>query len=447
MRLEGHSQTLGLKAWGRVHTGPHYLAAPQFADQVAGLMRASRDFGLSTLPVGLSRSYGDSGLNLQQAAIDMSRLDRVLAFDPATGVLRAEAGLSLSEVIRRFAPRGWFLPTTPGTRFVTLGGAVGNDVHGKNHHRAGTFGASVRRLGLLRSDEGLVETTPDLNPELFAATIGGLGLTGIILWVELQLVPIQSCRIDQETIAFAGCDEFLALARESEAGFEHTVAWVDCASGAGGKTRGVFSRGNWRTDGDFTIHGDRQRIRLPVDLPGFALNPLTLKAFNEFYYRLQLSKPRQAIDHYTAAFYPLDAIGGWNRLYGPRGFYQFQCVTPFEAGAEPVAELLRAIAASGEGSFLAVLKTFGDKPSPGLMSFPRPGLTLALDFSNRGEATLELLSRLDDIVAAAGGRLYPAKDGRMPPAMFRLGYPNLPQFASRIDPALSSSFWRRIQNG
>jgi L-gulonolactone oxidase len=402
---------------------------------------------MSVLAVGLGRSYGDSGLNLDQAVIDMSHLDRVLAFDPATGVLRGEAGLSLSEIIRRVVPLGWFLPTTPGTRFVTLGGAVANDVHGKNHHRAATFGAWVRRLGLWRSDQGEMEISPAESPELFAATVGGVGLTGVILWVELQLVRIGGSRLDTETIPFANCDEFLEIARESEASFEHTVAWVDCSSRKAGLGRGIFTRGNWRADGVLTVHDDRRRAVLPMDLPGFALNPVTLSAFNALYYHLGASGPRHGIQTYAQAFHPLDTIGGWNRLYGPRGFFQFQCVTPMEAGMAPVANMLSAIAATGEGSFLAVLKTFGDKPSPGLLSFPRRGVTLAMDFANRGPATLALLARLDAIAAAAGGRLYPAKDGRMSPAMFKGGYPQLSRFIDRIDPAFSSSFWRRIHHG
>ena len=443
MELPGFRLTDALRSWGRVEAGPHYLAAPSFRDQPAGLLRAAQERGVSVLATGLRRSYGDSGLNLGAAALDMTRLDRLIAFDPATGVLRAEAGVSLGEVIRRLAPRGWFPPTTPGTRFVTLGGAVANDVHGKNHHRAGTFGSSVRALGLLRSDRGLVEIGPDREPELFAATVGGLGLTGAILWVEFQLSSIGSCWLDAETVPFGDLDGFFALAEESAALFEHTVAWVDCAT-PGAVGRGIFNRANWRGDGRYDLHDDGVMKTLPVDLPGFALNPLTLRAFNALYYSRQAAKPRQAVQHYVEAFYPLDAIGGWNRLYGGRGFFQYQCVTPMAAGIAPVKALLAEIARAGQGSFLAVLKTFGERPSPGLLSFPQPGVTLALDFPNRGEATYRLLARLDDIVAEAGGRLYPAKDGRMPASLFASGYPDLARFTPHLDPAFSSSFWRRI---
>ena len=436
-----------LRSWGRVERGAVSIARPQFLDSVPVLAAAAHAKGLSFLATGLGRSYGDSGLNFGHAAICMTGLDRVIVFDTETGVFRAEAGISLGEAIRRVVPQGWFLPTTPGTRFVTLGGAVANDVHGKNHHRAGSFGASVRRIGLFRLQDGLIELSPTENRELFAATIGGLGLTGIIMWVEIQLIRIGSSRLDVETIPFGDLDAFFELAQASERNFEHTVAWVDCTRRGAGFGRGVFTRGNWRDDAVLAVHDDRRRAVLPIDLPDFTINRLSLAAFNAFYYRLQASKPRVQIQTFSQTFYPLDAVGEWNRLYGKRGFFQFQCVTPMEAGIVPTKALLMAIAEAGEGSFLAVLKTFGDLPSPGLLSFPRHGVTLAIDFSNKGASTLALLSRLDRIVMAAGGRLYPAKDGRMPSDVFRAGYPMIERFEPWIDPGCSSNFWRRIHHG
>jgi FAD/FMN-containing dehydrogenase len=435
------------RSWGRVARGLEYVATPRFQDEAVRAYEAAIGAGMTLLAAGLGRAYGDSGLNAGGAVIDLRALDRVLAFDPLTGVLRAEAGLSLDQLIRRVLPHGWFLPTTPGTRFVTLGGAVANDVHGKNHHRAGTLGCWVRRLGLWRSDRGLLELSPAQDPELFAATLGGLGLTGVILWVEIQLARIGGAYLDQETIAFRRLDEFFALARDSEAGFEHTVAWIDCTARGDRFGRGLFSRGNWRDDGRFTPHAERPRLTLPLDLPGAALNPITLKLFNGRYYARGRNGDRFRVEHYAKALYPLDAIGQWNRLYGARGFYQYQCVVPPEVAPDAVAALLDQIARSGQGSFLAVLKTFGTKASPGLMSFPMPGATLALDFPNLGDATHALFGRLDDIVRQAGGRLYPAKDGRMPPAMLRAGYPNLERFARLRDPNVSSSFWRRCFHG
>ena len=406
------------------------------------MVRSSIDAPSGMLPAGLARSYAESGVNPGGRILRMDHLDRFIHFDAETGVLRAEAGLSLNALLQAAVPRGWFLNTTPGTRFVTLGGAVANDVHGKNHHRSGTFGAGVRRLGLLRSDEdGVLELSPQSNTDLFAATIGGLGQTGTIVWVEVQLVRIASSWVMQETVPFGSTDEFLAIAAESEDTHEFVVSWIDCTAPGG---PGFFYRSNWCADGDLTPHAATQKLTLPVDLPAWALNPLTLTSFNRLYGAAQRLKPSAFRVHYNAFFYPLDAIGGWNRLYGKPGFRQYQFVTPPETSADALKAALDVIRRSGEGSFLAVLKTFGTPTSPGLLSFPRPGATLALDFQNRGEDTLRLFERLDAVVAEAGGRLYPAKDGRMPAAMFKAGYPNWAAWAARRDPAIQSEFVRRV---
>jgi len=428
-------------SWGRTPRTQAHRLAPHFRDETAGALEAARAAGLSALAIGLGRSYGDSGLNADQAVIDMRGVDRLIALDPEAGVLRAEAGASLSAIAQVIAPLGLFLPTVPGTRFVTLGGAVANDVHGKNHERAGALGASVRALGLRRSGDGLIALAP--GDDLFAATIGGLGLTGLIEWVEINLARIPSTMIDQELLPIGDLDEFFAVAAESKAAFEHTVAWVDCTQGGARLGRGIFTRGNWAPEGGLAAHVDRA-IPVPIEAPSFALNPVTLKGFNIAYDALQRSKAGASRVHYSGCFFPLDAIFGWNKLYGPKGFYQYQCVLPPSASRDGVAEMLRIIARSGDGSFLAVLKTFGERPSPGLLSFPMPGATLALDFRNRGAATLALLAKLDDVVRAAGGRLYPAKDGRMSADMFRAGYAAVDRFAGFVDPAFSSNFWRRI---
>lgn len=399
----------------------------------------------SVLAVGLGRSYGDSGLNSDGCLLDMRRLNRIISFDRERGVLIAEAGLSLDHLLQVTVPAGWFVQTTPGTRFVTLGGAIANDVHGKNHHRAGTFGRSVRRLGLLRSDgsEHVLDRTD--NGALFRATIGGLGLTGIITWVELDLARIPSSFLDVERRPFGNLDEFFSIVAGSDA-FEHTVAWIDCAGSGSTLGRGIFQRANWSEQAEYEAHGARQKVSVPVDLPGAMLNKYSVRAFNALYYRLQKMAPANSRVHYAPLFYPLDSVGQWNRLYGRRGFFQYQCVLPPETAHDATAELLTRISHSGGGSFLAVLKTFGDLPSAGMLSFPREGTTLALDFPNKGEVTLRALAYLDQIVLAAGGRLYPAKDGRMPGEMFRAGYPELTDFSKHVDHAFSSDFWRRISN-
>jgi FAD/FMN-containing dehydrogenase len=432
-----------MTSWGRVARRLAARARPAFRDEIGGLLDQSRDSSL--LAVGLGRSYGDSGLNAGGRILDMTGLDSVIAFDKATGIVRAEAGLTLSALLRIVVPHGWFLPTTPGTRFVTLGGAIANDVHGKNHHAAGTIGCSIRRVGLHRSDTGMTELAPGTNPELFAATVGGLGLTGLVTWVELQLVRIASAYLAAETIPFGGYGEFMHLADDSAQRFEHTVAWIDCTSSKDGRnTRGLFSRANWASDGALDIHDDRTMAALPLELPSFAINPLTLKAFNALYYGAGARREGTKRVHYAPFFYPLDAIRNWNRAYGSKGFYQYQCVVPGPAAGDAVPAMLGEIARSGQGSCLAVLKTFGPKPSPGLLSFPREGVTLALDFPNRKAHTARLFERLDSVVAEAQGRLYPAKDGRMPATMFRQGYPLLERFSQHVDPRFQSDFWRRM---
>ncbi len=431
-------------SWGRVLRARHAVARPHWRDELPALVGEGAEAGGKLLAIGLRRSYGDSGLNPDGAVIDMSGLDRAVAFDPETRILRAEAGISLDALLAILVPRGFFLPVTPGTRFVTLGGAVANDVHGKNHHRAGTIGRWVRRLGLLRSDGTAVELGADDNTGLFAATIGGLGLTGLIAWVEIEAMPIASAMMEVETIPFASLDAFFPLAEESDGGFDYTVAWIDCLAAGGALGRGLFSRARHAATGPLAPRKQRRGSSLPFDLPGIALNQLTVSAFNELYYRNGRRKAGRTAMPYEPFFYPLDRIAGWNRMYGRRGLYQYQSVVPPDAAHDATTAMLRAISASGQGSFLAVLKTFGETPSPGMLSFPRSGTTLALDFANRGASTLALMERLDAIVREAGGRLYPAKDGRIPAAMFRAGYPSWQAFARHIDPGFSSSFWRRV---
>lgn len=418
------------------------VARPSFRDELDGLLDAGSRGPHGVLASGLRRSYGDSCINDDGALIDMTALDRFVSFDRSTGVLEAEAGVSLKEILKLVIPAGYFLPVTPGTKFATLGGAVANDVHGKNHHRAGTIGRWIRRLHLLRSDGTEHVIDRDDETGLFAATVGGLGLTGVITRVVLELMPIVSTAMDVQTIRFGSLAEFFALAAESDATHDYTVAWVDCLAKGRNFGRGIFSRAHHSSDGELSFDA-RSGPAVPVDAPGMLLNRLSLAAFNELYYRFA-GRPRLTRMSYDPFFYPLDAVSDWNRLYGRRGFYQYQSVVP-PSGAEAVtADMLRTIAEAGQGSFLAVLKTLGDAASPGLLSFPMKGTTLALDFANRGAPCLSLLDKLDATVRGAGGRLYPAKDGRLPPAMFQAGYPALDQFRTHVDPGMSSTFWRRV---
>jgi FAD/FMN-containing dehydrogenase len=431
-------------SWGRVERRDHLLAKPQHREDLPGLIAEAKAAGGCLLGAGLGRSYGDSGLDADGRLICGRSLDRFIALDLEQGVLRAEGGASLDEILRLVVPNGWFLPTTPGTRFVTLGGAVANDVHGKNHHRAGSLGRYVRKIGLIRSDLGRVELSPEAERELFLATLGGLGLTGFIEWVELQLVRIPSGFLDQEAVSFSSLDGFFDLTQDSNARFEHVAAWIDCSASGAGLGRGVMFRANWSQEGGLIPHDGRQKLKVPLDAPGWLLNRFTITAFNAAYHILQASRPGIRRVAYAGAFYPLDAIGDWNRLYGPAGFFQHQCVIPAETAREALSHMLRVIAAAGQGSFLAVLKSLGPADSGGLISFPRAGVSLALDFPNRGPHTLALLETLDQIVVQAGGRLYPAKDGRMSAETFREGYPRWRELEARRDPLFQSAFWRRV---
>jgi L-gulonolactone oxidase len=338
-------------------------------------------------------------------------------------------------------PHGWFAPVVPGTKFVTLGGAVANDVHGKNHEHVGTIGAHVRALGLARSLGEVLTLSADENAELFAATIGGLGLTGVILWVELQLVRIASAMIDSETFALDDLSGFFQRAEQSR-DWPYTVAWIDCLAKGSATGRGFFTRGRHAEQGGLAVH-TAPRLAVPFDAPGFLLNRHTMGLFNTLIRHRPFAHGARRM-HYDPFLFPLDAVAHWNRFYGRRGFFQHQSAIPTDAAFDTLHKLLALTAEFAEGSFLVVLKLFGDKPSPGLLSFPLPGATLALDFPNKGESTRRLLDKMADLVIAAGGRLYPAKDATMSPDAFRTGYPAWRKLEAQRDPAIMSDFWRRV---
>jgi FAD/FMN-containing dehydrogenase len=432
---------VAVESWGRLRKEAHNIAAPAFADAFNdGVDEAQRPI----LACGNRRSYSDVCLNSGKHLVDMAKLRRFHSFDPDTGLLVADAGVSLADILKHFVPRGYFLPVTPGTQFVTLGGAVANDVHGKNHHRAGSFGAHVQALTIWRSDGGIRQVSRSDEPALFAATIGGMGLTGIILSVALTLQRVGSARLDVKTTACPDFDSLLAGLERDDADHEHNVAWIDCAARGKSLGRGIITAANWRADGDFGQGESGAGPVFPTDRLGGMLNAFTVRAFNAFYFANGWARQGTKAVDYAPYFYPLDRIRNWNRLYGRKGFYQYQCVIPKVHGGEPIKEMMRIISRSGEGSFLAVLKNFGKKESIGFMSFPMEGLTLALDFRNRGLKTLALFSALDAVVQGAGGRLYAAKDARMSGAMLREGYPNLSKFLQYLDPAIGSDFSRRV---
>ncbi len=427
---------VAVASWGRLGSAEHELRALSDRAQVARQLRAT----LPGIAHGMGRSYGDVCLNPGGVLWHTTALDRFISFDQHTGILRCEAGVLLRDIQRLAIPRGWMLPVTPGTQLVTVGGAIANDVHGKNHHAVGSFGDHVRYLELLRTDGTRIACGPALQAEWFAATVGGLGLTGVICVAEIALRPIAGPWLSTETLPYANLDEFFQLADASEADWEHTVSWIDCLSGIG---RGVFMRANPAVGQDRPAPSGRQRS-MPFVPPVSLVNQFSLRPFNWAYYQLQQWHAGKGEAHYEQFFYPLDNLHQWNRMYGPRGFYQYQSVVPRALGHDAVKAMLGAIAHSGEGSFLAVLKTFGQRQSLGMLSFPQPGVTLALDFPNRGAPTLRLFERLDAIVREAGGRIYMAKDARMPRALFEAGYPRLAEFLQYRDAGISSAMSRRL---
>ncbi|WP_322516757.1 FAD-binding oxidoreductase [Rhodopseudomonas palustris] len=427
-----------VSSWGRLSADPHHVIALKDPFQIQSVV--SRE-PLPGIAHGMGRSYGDVCLNPEGALWTTTGLDHLVSFDIATGRLVCEAGVLLRDIQRLAIPRGWSLPVTPGTQMVTVGGGIANDVHGKNHHLCGTFGDHVQRITLIRTNGEIVQCGPVTNPEWFSASVGGLGLTGVIAQAEIQLRPVAGPWLETETVPYGSLDEFFQLAEESESGWEHAVSWVDCV--AGDNTRGLFMRGSSVA----SSHGPPPKPRsltMPVVPPVSLVNRLTLRAFNNGYHYLNMRKPGRKIAHYETFFYPLDNLQGWNRMYGPTGFFQYQSVFPPESGRDAVQAMLKDIAGAGEGSFLAVLKTFGDRAPAGMLSFPKSGVTLALDFPNNGPRTHKLFERLDAIVREAKGRIYPAKDARMPRDLFEVGYPRLSEFLEYRDPGISSALSRRL---
>ncbi len=440
-----------VSAWGRLSHDLHAVQVLTDRTAVAPVLHTHQP----GLAYGNGRSYGDVCLNPNGHLWHTSGLNKLIAFDEATGRLVCEAGVLLRDIQRLFVPRGWMLPVTPGTQLITVGGAIANDVHGKNHHAVGSFGDHVLGLSLARTSGDVLQLDWTHTPDLLSATVGGMGLTGVVVTAELQLRRVGSTWLRTETLPYQGLAEFFELADASEHDWAHTVSWIDCL--AGKTARGIFMRANHMSAPEAAAmpslraalaaqnHKAQGRpLRMPFVPPVSLVNGLSLKPFNVAYYQLQKFKSGFGVAHYEPFFYPLDNVQHWNRMYGPRGFYQYQSVVPRARGQDAVQAMLDAIAASGEGSFLAVLKTFGNREAKGLLSFAQPGVTLALDFPNRGERTLQLFERLDAIVRGAGGRLYMAKDARMSRDLFEAGYPRLSEFKMHRDAGISSAMSRRL---
>jgi FAD/FMN-containing dehydrogenase len=445
-----------LSGWGRYPRARVRCARPERQAEARAAL-AERD-GAPVVAYGLGRSYGDAALNAGGRVVLTRRLDRMLEFDPATGWLRCEAGVSVDEVLATFVPRGFFPPVTPGTRFVTLGGALACNVHGKNHHVDGCFGDHVRAVELLTASGDVVVCDREREPELFAATVGGVGLTGLVLALEVRLTPISSPWIEMESVRVETLDHFFEVSRES-AVFTHTVGWIDCLATGRAMGRGVFMRGRHAAP---DVHGTGRAhavmagllkaaeplLSLPVEAPPWLLGHASVAAFNEAYFRGHPRGTRRSLVHFEPFFYPLDGVPAWNRLYGRRGFLQYQCVVPPDPERRAIRRILELISASGMASFLAVIKEFGEIQHGGL-SFPVPGVTLALDFPNHGARLYELLDRLDDVVVDVGGRVYLGKDARLTRERFRRMYPRWEEWKvvrDRWDPhgVFQSDLGRRL---
>lgn len=419
------------KSWGR-YPKPGPTEVVQITDQLPS--------ATSMLPFGLGRSYGDTCLNDCGLLLDAGPLSSV-EFNEETGLIRCGSGVVLADILKKVVPRGWMLPVTPGTKYVTVGGALAHDVHGKNHEHAGTFGCHVKQFELLRSSGERRVCSSTENKELFRATIGGMGLTGFVTWVEFELKRVIGPYLQIERSEFKTVDEFVEISLKSFDDYEYTVAWFDCAPPRGKFGRGIFTRAN-HSDGRGSYKDRPPKIGY-LPLGSLGLNDLTAGVMNKLYYQFFKRASRSAVVDFDSFFYPLDAIADWNRYYGSEGVIQYQCVVPLESPGS-FEEMFDRLSRSGLAAYLGVLKTFGSIMSPGMMSFPRPGVTLALDFPNRGVRLLKLLDDLDEVTVRAGGTLYPAKDARMSAKSFQTYYPQWKEFSRYVDPAFSSNFWRRV---
>ncbi len=406
-----------LHGWGRYPQ----VEAQQLAPLTVSASRALIGEHGSLLGRGMGRSYGDSALH--DCVLNTRHLQHLLAFDASHGSLRCQAGATLDQLLDFLVPRGWFLPVTPGTRFVTVGGAVASDVHGKNHHLHGCFSEYVDELLLGLADGSLLTCSRSEHAELFHATCGGMGLTGLIVEVALRLTPIRSAYVNQTTFKTANLEDALQ-GFESQRQRTYSVAWIDCLARGAELGRSVLMVGEHALDGPLQLPRQR-RLAVPLDMPAALLNHASMQAFNSLYYRRARQTETERRVDYRRFFYPLDGIGQWNRLYGKRGFLQYQFVIPKAAGLPGMHAILRRIADSRRGSFLAVLKVFGEQ-NRNPLSFPLAGYSLALDFKY-DSGLLALLDELDARVLEHGGRIYLSKDARMSEQTFKRSYPDWEQ--------------------
>lgn len=441
-----------LSGWGRWKPVLCSLVRPERRKEFLSLLG---DEPLRPLiPRGLGRSYGDAAVNSEGSVLDISRLNRMLHFDKTTGTLECEGGVSLEDILDAFVPRGFFLPVTPGTKYVTVAGAIANDVHGKNHHCDGSFSQFVESFELWTPARGMLTCSRETNHDLFWATVGGVGLTGVIVSARIRLRPIESAYVLVDYRRCTNLDAALEVMAVSDKDYLYSVAWVDCLSSGRSLGRSIVMQGNPAGISDLSSAladaplkpPSRFPLAVPVDCPNFFLNSWSVKAFNILFYKIHKETQRVLVD-YDKYFYPLDRIRQWNRLYGKKGFIQYQAIFPFDQRVGLV-KMLEKFAYANRASFLAVLKCFGEQ-GEGLLSFPRPGYTLALDLPNQSGLE-EFVRGLDRLVLDHGGRLYLAKDALMTAETFSTMYPQLEQFRNMCDTydphkMLNSNMARRLR--
>jgi decaprenylphospho-beta-D-ribofuranose 2-oxidase len=433
-----------LSGWGRVLRARSAAARPERIRDLETIVAGA--LGDSLLAYGAGRSYGDAALNSGGRSVIMSRLNRFLAFDPQSGMLVAEAGATFGEVLDTFLPLGFAPPVVPGTGFATLGGGVANDVHGKNHHQAGSLGQHIEWLELRLPSGEVRHIEPARDEALFKATLGGIGLTGVIERICLRLERVPSNAVTVRKRRIENLDEFLAAFAEERDRSRYVVGWIDALASGASTGRGILEAASPAAEG--VDSAPRKARRIPVDFPAFALNSLSVRMFNQVYWS---RVPRAGLERrsaYREFLFPLDALHDWNRIYGKRGFHQFQCVVPFEEGPAALGKMLEMISKSGRGSFLAVLKAMGPA-GLGYLSFPRPGYTLALDFANARGAR-ELIAQLERLTCDHGGRTYLAKDSTLSAENLRRMYPDLERLQdvlAQIDPhmLMQSDMARRLR--
>ncbi|MDF2763358.1 MAG: linked oxidase protein [Rhodospirillales bacterium] len=438
--------SIELAGWGRTSRGAMTACRPERVSEIRERMGEAVP-GAGLIGHGAGRAYGDAALNAGGRVMLMRRLDRMLAFDPETGLLETEPGVSFADLLAAFLPRGWLAAATPGTAFATLGGAVANDVHGKNHDRMGSFGDHLAWIDLMLPSGEVARVTEGGDPALFRATIGGLGLTGVVVGLGLKLMRVPSGAVRVRERRCRDLDAFLAALNEVRTRSAYSVGWIDGLARGGALGRGILEEAEPEPAAELPARRTRQ-LSVPVDLPGFVLNGATVGLFNAAYFRRVPEGGRDRLMPYARFLYPLDSIGQWNRIYGRGGFYQFQCVLPDATAPVGLRRMLEEISETGRASFLAVLKTLGGE-GRGFLSFPMRGFTLALDFPRR-PGVEDLLARLERLTLDHGGRIYLAKDAALSPEGFRRMYTRHPEFEAvleRVDPErrLNSDMARRLK--